>query len=114
MIATLYATRAELNCAGQLHFSWRLTHEITDSDAHQKSHTLIVIGEDQVIGWYELIDERGARRAIRLCFFRSFFGIANDEIDPQKKQRTDPPSAPHSHDYSLIAGYPTCISWLLL
>ena len=51
----------------------------------QKSHTLIVIGEDQVIGWYELIEERGARRAIRLCFLRSFVGIANDEIYPFKK-----------------------------
>ena len=87
MIATLYAPRAELNCAGQLHFSWRLTHEIIESEAHQKSHTLIVIGEDQVIGWYELIEERGARRAIRLCFFRSFVGIANDEIYPFKKAK---------------------------
>ena len=38
----------------------------------QKSHTLIVICEDQVIGWYELIEERGARRAIRLCFSSLF------------------------------------------
>lgn len=53
----------------------------------QKSHTLIVIDEDPVIGWYELIEERGARRAIRLCFFRSFVGIANDEIYPFKKIR---------------------------
>ena len=50
----------------------------------QKSHTLIVIDEDQVIGWYELINERGARRAIRLCFF-AFLGIANDETYPFKK-----------------------------
>ena len=38
----------------------------------QKSHTLIVIDEDPVIGWYELIEERGARRAIRLCFSSLF------------------------------------------
>ena len=51
----------------------------------QKSHTLIVIDEDPVIGWYELIEERGARRAIRLYFFALYFGIANDEIYPFKK-----------------------------
>jgi hypothetical protein len=90
------------------------SRKISGPEAHQKSHTLIVIDEDQVIGWYQLIDERGARRAIRLCFFRSFFGIANGEIDPQKKQRMDPPSALLSSNFSHISGYPTCVTWLLL
>ena len=51
----------------------------------QKSHTLIVICEDQVIGWYELIEERGAVGRSVFVFLRSFVGIANDEIYPFKK-----------------------------
>ena len=80
MIAMLYAPRAELNCAGQLHFSWRLTHEIIDSDAHQKSHTLIVIDDVQASDsdGASCCKEMPEGRSLFVFFF-AFFGIHHDE-----------------------------------
>jgi hypothetical protein len=82
----MYAPVAELNCAGQLHFSWRLTHEVVDSDAHQKSHTLIVIDQHQAVRSDGGRWGRDARRAIRLFF--SFVGIQPNEPRPLKKAKS--------------------------
>ena len=88
MIATLYATRAELNCAGQLHFSWRLTHESIDSEAHQKSHTLIVIVDMQASGGdgASCCKEMPEGRSLFVFFF-AFFGIHHDDPHPLEKAR---------------------------
>ncbi len=95
----------------------------------QKSHTLIVIDEDQVVSCDEVVGEEVPVGQSVFVFFRSFVGIANDEIYPFKKpsipalsqlakteknQRTDPPSALLSSNFSHISGYPTCVTWLLL
>ena len=95
----------------------------------QKSHTLIVIDEKAVVSWAEFVLKEGPVGRSVFVFLRSFVGIANDEIYPFKKpsipalsklakteknQRTDPPSALLSSNFSHISGYPTCVTWLLL
>ncbi len=50
----------------------------------QKSHTLIVIDEDQVVSCDEVV-EKEVPVGRSVFVFRSFVGIANDEIYPFKK-----------------------------
>jgi hypothetical protein len=51
----------------------------------QKSHTLIVIDEDQVVSCDEVVEKEVPVGRSVFVFLRSFVGIANDEIYPFKK-----------------------------
>jgi hypothetical protein len=53
----------------------------------QKSHTLIVIDEDQVVSCDEVVEKEVPVGRSVFVFLRSFVGIANDEIYPFKKIR---------------------------
>ena len=51
----------------------------------QKSHTLIVIDEDQVVSCDEVVEKEVPVGRSVFVFLRSFVGIASDEIYPFKK-----------------------------